>query len=150
MSIVSSSQGFYAKSNLEGLFCGYFMQVRVLCMTYKRSLINMPVNTENNVFLAEKVFHVVDYCVFGIVILVSLCIGLWHAFTGGKQKTTKEFLLADRNLCVLPAALSMMVCESMSMTWYSSMSLYHYHVYLLPFDHTFTTIQTIVESLNMW
>lgn len=54
-------------------------------------------------------FHAVDYLIFFLTILISLSIGVYHAFTGGKQKTTSEFFVGDRKMSVLPVALSMMV-----------------------------------------
>lgn len=47
-----------------------------------------------------------DYLVFCLVLSISAVIGLYYAFTGGKQKTTKEFLLADKSMSTIPVALS--------------------------------------------
>jgi Na+/proline symporter len=47
-----------------------------------------------------------DYVVFCIVLLISLSIGLYHAFAGGRQRSTKEFLFADKSMSALPVALS--------------------------------------------
>ncbi|XP_064614602.1 LOW QUALITY PROTEIN: sodium-coupled monocarboxylate transporter 1-like [Liolophura sinensis] len=57
----------------------------------------------------DRVFGPWDYVVFGIVLIVSAGIGLFYAFTGGKQRTTKEFLMADRNMRLLPIAISILV-----------------------------------------
>ena len=38
---------------------------------------------------------------------VSLGIGFYHGCTGGKQKTTQEFLLADRSMNPIPVAMSL-------------------------------------------
>jgi Na+/proline symporter len=54
-------------------------------------------------------FHVVDYAIFVLVLLVSIGIGLYHACSGGKQRTTKEFFLANRQMKTLPVALSILV-----------------------------------------
>jgi len=51
-------------------------------------------------------FAVWDYVVFGIVLCISLSIGLYHAFAGGRQRSTAEFLFADRSMSALPVALS--------------------------------------------
>ena len=58
---------------------------------------------------AKRGFHAADIAVFLISLSVSIGIGVYHAFTGGKQRTTKEYLMADRRLRTLPAALSMLV-----------------------------------------
>ena len=52
--------------------------------------------------------HWVDYAIFVALLLVSLSIGLYHGCTGGRQKTTAEFLLANRKLKVIPTVISVM------------------------------------------
>ncbi|XP_039252044.2 sodium-dependent multivitamin transporter-like [Styela clava] len=54
-------------------------------------------------------FSVWDYVVFALSLILSLAIGLRYAFTGGKQMTTSEFLMADRKMRYGPVALSLMV-----------------------------------------
>jgi len=54
-------------------------------------------------------FHIIDYVIFAVVLLVSLSIGFYHAFTGGRQRTTKEYLLANRQLTTVPVTLSILV-----------------------------------------
>ncbi|XP_005187990.2 putative sodium-dependent multivitamin transporter [Musca domestica] len=49
-----------------------------------------------------------DYTILAIVLLVSAAIGVYYRFTGGKQKTTREYLLADRSMSVVPVAFSLM------------------------------------------
>ncbi|XP_019638106.1 PREDICTED: sodium-coupled monocarboxylate transporter 1-like [Branchiostoma belcheri] len=53
-------------------------------------------------------FSIADYVVFSLMICVSAGIGIYYAFSGGGQKTTKEFLLADRQMHVVPVAMSLM------------------------------------------
>uniref|UniRef100_A0A8C4Q7K1 Solute carrier family 5 member 6a n=1 Tax=Eptatretus burgeri TaxID=7764 RepID=A0A8C4Q7K1_EPTBU len=52
-------------------------------------------------------FGAVDYAVCGLLLLVSTVIGLYHACRGGRQRTAREFLLADRTMTCLPIALSL-------------------------------------------
>ncbi len=40
-------------------------------------------------------FHIADYVIFVGILLISTGIGLYHAFTGGKQRTTKEYFMAN-------------------------------------------------------
>ncbi|XP_033759614.1 sodium-coupled monocarboxylate transporter 1-like [Pecten maximus] len=54
-------------------------------------------------------FVVWDYVIFGITIVISISIGLYYAFAGGRQKTTSEFLVGNRRMKVLPVAISLMV-----------------------------------------
>ena len=56
-------------------------------------------------------FHIVDYILFVVMLLVSLGIGIYSAFTGGRQKTTSEYLMGNRQLKLAPVALS--ICVSM-------------------------------------
>ncbi|XP_058449666.1 putative sodium-dependent multivitamin transporter [Malaya genurostris] len=53
-------------------------------------------------------FGVWDYAVLVIVLLVSAGIGVYYRFSGGKQKTTTEYLLADRNMSIWPVSFSLM------------------------------------------
>ena len=59
------------------------------------------------VLAEEDEFKWYDYVIFAATLIVSLGIGIYSAFSGGKQKTTKEYLTANRSLGTLPVALSM-------------------------------------------
>lgn len=56
-----------------------------------------------------NVLGVWDYIVFAAMLLVSAAIGIYYALSGGKQKTTDEFLLANRDMAVLPVAISILL-----------------------------------------
>ncbi|XP_076262744.1 putative sodium-dependent multivitamin transporter isoform X2 [Rhynchophorus ferrugineus] len=49
-----------------------------------------------------------DYVIVGVVLLISSAIGIYYRFTGGKQKTVQEYLLADKNMPITPVACSLM------------------------------------------
>ncbi len=53
--------------------------------------------------------HPGDYAVFGVTLVISLCIGIFHSMTGGRQKTTDEYLMGNRKMKVLPVTLSFTV-----------------------------------------
>ncbi|XP_055377494.1 putative sodium-dependent multivitamin transporter isoform X2 [Condylostylus longicornis] len=53
-------------------------------------------------------FSTWDYVVFSLVLVISAGIGVYFRLTGGKQKTTKEYLLADKSMSTLPVAFSLM------------------------------------------
>lgn len=55
----------------------------------------------------QKHFTVVDYVIFAVLLAASMAIGLYHALTGGRQRTTQEFLMADRSMRCLPVSLSL-------------------------------------------
>uniref|UniRef100_A0A8B9I7V4 Solute carrier family 5 member 8 n=1 Tax=Anser brachyrhynchus TaxID=132585 RepID=A0A8B9I7V4_9AVES len=48
-----------------------------------------------------------DYVVFAAMLLVSAAIGIYYAFAGGGQKTSKDFLMGGRSMSALPVALSL-------------------------------------------
>ncbi|NXD49703.1 SC5A8 protein, partial [Corvus moneduloides] len=52
-------------------------------------------------------FTVWDYVVFAAMLLISAIIGVYYAFVGGGQKTSKDFLMAGRSMTALPVALSL-------------------------------------------
>ena len=54
-------------------------------------------------------FVAADFAIFVITVAISLGIGLYYALSGGKQKTTTEYLVGNRQMSVLPVALSLMV-----------------------------------------
>ncbi len=54
-------------------------------------------------------FHIADYFIFAAVLIASTSIGLYHAFTGGRQRTTNEYFMANHKLRTLPVAASILV-----------------------------------------
>ena len=52
-------------------------------------------------------FSVWDYVVFAAMLLVSAVIGIYYAFAGGGQKTSKDFLMGGRSMTAVPVALSL-------------------------------------------
>lgn len=54
-------------------------------------------------------FDIFDYLVFSGTLVISAAIGIFFAFHKGGQKTTKEFLLGNRKMPVVPTALSILV-----------------------------------------
>jgi len=53
-----------------------------------------------------KPFDVVIFC---LTILISLGIGVFHAFRGQRQRTTNEFLMANRRMGFVPVSMSLLV-----------------------------------------
>lgn len=53
-------------------------------------------------------FGIWDYVIVGVVLMISASIGIYYRFTGGKQKTVQEYLLADKNMSIIPVAFSLM------------------------------------------
>ena len=62
-----------------------------------------------NRMTVDKRFSVVDYVVFSVMLLLSALIGIWYGCGGGKQITTAEYLLGDRQMKSWPIAISILV-----------------------------------------
>lgn len=56
----------------------------------------------------QRYFTPIDFALFALLLVASMAIGLYYALCGGRQKTTREFLLADRSMRCLPLSLSLM------------------------------------------
>ncbi|XP_048213368.1 sodium-coupled monocarboxylate transporter 1 [Perognathus longimembris pacificus] len=52
-------------------------------------------------------FVVWDYVVFAGMLLISAAIGIYYAFAGGGQHTSKDFLMGGRSMTAVPVALSL-------------------------------------------
>ncbi|KAL7286374.1 hypothetical protein TKK_0019328 [Trichogramma kaykai] len=50
-----------------------------------------------------------DYLVIGIVMLISVCIGIYYRFTGGRQKTAEEYFSANKSMSIVPLGIALMV-----------------------------------------
>ena len=48
-----------------------------------------------------------DYVVFSLMLGISVMIGVYHAWIGGKKQTNKDFLLAGGNMHPIPVATSL-------------------------------------------
>ncbi|XP_072048595.1 sodium-coupled monocarboxylate transporter 1-like [Amphiura filiformis] len=57
--------------------------------------------------MAQGEFSGWDYAVFALMLSISAGIGIFHAFFGGKQKTTKEYLVANRSMGAIPVGMSL-------------------------------------------
>ncbi|KAL7738439.1 hypothetical protein ACLKA6_006750 [Drosophila palustris] len=53
-------------------------------------------------------FDVWDALVLASILIISALIGLYYRYTGGKQKTTKEYLMADQSMTTFPVSFSLM------------------------------------------
>jgi len=47
--------------------------------------------------------------VLAVFLVISVGIGFYHSLTGGRQRTTEEFIMANRRLDILPTTLSLFV-----------------------------------------
>ena len=52
-------------------------------------------------------FHLADYAVFGVTLIFSIAVGIYHAVVS-KPSTTKEYLLANGKMMSIPVAFSLL------------------------------------------
>lgn len=72
-------------------------------------------------------FTVWDYLVLIVVLVLSAAIGVYYRLTGGRQKTTKEYLLADGSMPAWPVSFSLMASFMSAITLLGvSMESYQY------------------------
>jgi len=90
-----------------------------------------------------------DYVILVIFIAISLGIGVYHSLTGGRQKTTSEFIVANRSLKVIPTALSLLVSfQSAIVILGMTAEMYSYgSMYFV--GAIFTAVLTIVLSMQV-
>ncbi|XP_070179821.1 sodium-coupled monocarboxylate transporter 2-like [Littorina saxatilis] len=55
-----------------------------------------------------NIFHIADYVMFVLILLVSATIGFYFAWTDRKKQTIKEYMLAGGNMQMMPVALSLL------------------------------------------
>ncbi|XP_054166109.1 putative sodium-dependent multivitamin transporter [Oppia nitens] len=58
--------------------------------------------------LEKNHLSVIDYTVFGLMLVISALIGIYYKLSGGRQQTTEEYLLANKQMSVIPVAFSLM------------------------------------------
>ncbi|PAA86890.1 hypothetical protein BOX15_Mlig031646g1 [Macrostomum lignano] len=52
-------------------------------------------------------FHWADYVILVLSLLISCSVGIYFALSGGKQKTTAEYLMGDRSMRLVPVSVSL-------------------------------------------
>ena len=105
----------------------------------------------------ELRFHVVDYLVMGAMLMVSLGIGLYFGLIK-KQQTPEEYLLGNREMGLLPVALSMIVTYQSAISvigaptelyLYHTMSLYGFIGYTVCNLVQFAVVVPLVYPLRL-
>lgn len=57
----------------------------------------------------KREFVTLDWVLFAGMLVISAGIGIFYACYGGRQKTTGEFLMGNRNMQLIPVAISILV-----------------------------------------
>lgn len=56
----------------------------------------------------EAYFAGIDYCVFIIILAMSLAIGIYFGFFSKELKTAEDYLIGGHKMRVIPIAISLM------------------------------------------
>ena len=73
--------------------------------------------------ITEKLnFKVADYIVWVVILIFSLSVGVFYACSGGRQRSTEEFLLGNRRMNPIPVALSIAVSFISAVTFLGTTS----------------------------
>ncbi|KAL2773704.1 sodium-dependent multivitamin transporter [Daubentonia madagascariensis] len=67
-----------------------------------------PLPPASDTSVVMSTFSLVDYVVFILLLVLSLAIGLYHAYRGWGRHTVGQLLMADRKMGCLPVALSLL------------------------------------------
>ncbi|PAA76865.1 hypothetical protein BOX15_Mlig002966g1 [Macrostomum lignano] len=66
-------------------------------------------STKDQVYYSNNQFIWADYLVFSVFLVGSAAIGIYFSMTGGRQKTTTEYLMGDRSMQLVPVSISILV-----------------------------------------
>ncbi|GAB1867003.1 Putative sodium-dependent multivitamin transporter [Camponotus japonicus] len=50
-----------------------------------------------------------DYLVIAVMLFISVGIGIYYRFSGGRQKTMEEYFIASRSMSIIPVAVALVV-----------------------------------------
>ena len=94
-----------------------------------------------------------EYVIFGATLLISLGIGIYNALTGNKGKTANEYLMANRQLGILPVAFSMFMSYiSAIMVLGSSSEMYTFgiHQWLFSVGNSISFILSTITFIPLF
>ncbi|XP_054711300.1 putative sodium-dependent multivitamin transporter [Uloborus diversus] len=73
------------------------------------NMLEFCVKSLKNVIAMERaVLNILDYIILAATLIISASIGVFFRFYGSKQQTTDEYLLAGKDMAILPVAFSLM------------------------------------------
>ncbi|KAG8182484.1 hypothetical protein JTE90_020402 [Oedothorax gibbosus] len=91
-----------------------------------------------------------DYIIFAFMLLVSAGIGVYFRFSGGKQRTTSEYLLAGQDMSTLPVAFSLMASFLSAVTVIGiPAEMYHFGIHLAYMNVGYVLGMTITAYLSL-
>ncbi|XP_047528530.1 putative sodium-dependent multivitamin transporter isoform X2 [Vanessa atalanta] len=100
--------------------------------------------------MVQTIFGVWDYVIMTATMVASVAIGLYFRFSGGKQKTNDEYLLADRNMSIFPVAVSLMASFMSAITLLGvSAENYYYGMQFVVINFSYGIATPIASKLYL-
>ncbi|XP_037296555.1 putative sodium-dependent multivitamin transporter isoform X2 [Manduca sexta] len=100
--------------------------------------------------MQQFVFGVWDYVIMAATMIASIAIGLYFRFSGGKQKTNEEYLMANRNMSILPVAVSLMASFMSAITLLGvSAENYYYGMQFVVINISYGIATPIISRLYL-
>ena len=92
----------------------------------------------------DLAFSMVDYAIFGIMLIISFGIGVYHATKN--TKNNEEFVMGSRSFSVIPMAISL--CASFNSAYMILGKNFNYIFLLLFFKFSFVGIPSEIYSFG--
>ncbi|GBP37988.1 Putative sodium-dependent multivitamin transporter [Eumeta japonica] len=100
--------------------------------------------------MAQRFFEVWDWVIIVLTMVISVAIGLYFRFSGGRQKTNEEYLMADRNLSIFPVAVSLMASFMSAITLLGvSSENYYYGLVFVVINFAYGLATPIITKLYL-
>ncbi|XP_050343338.1 putative sodium-dependent multivitamin transporter [Nymphalis io] len=100
--------------------------------------------------MVQTIFGLWDYVIMTATMVASVAIGLYFRFSGGKQKTNDEYLLADRNMSIFPVAVSLMASFMSAITLLGvSAENYYYGMQFVVINFSYGIATPIASKLYL-
>ncbi|XP_042901281.1 putative sodium-dependent multivitamin transporter [Parasteatoda tepidariorum] len=91
-----------------------------------------------------------DYVMFSLMLIISAAIGVYFRFSGSKQKTTDEYLLAGKDMSILPVSFSLMASFMSATTIIGTpMEIYYFGAQLAYVNVSYITGMTISAFVTL-
>ncbi len=97
---------------------------------------------------AASSFEWYDYLIFVMTLLLSLAVGLYFTFTGGRQRTTKEYLLGDRQMTSFPVAASIVMSTLSALMLLGATAETHVYGSQQKIQHMFMVLGFLLASVT--
>ncbi|CAH0729365.1 unnamed protein product, partial [Brenthis ino] len=100
--------------------------------------------------MEQSIFGSWDYIIMAATMIASIAIGLYFRFSGGRQKTNEEYLMADRNMSIFPVAVSLMASFMSAITLLGvSAENYYYSMHFVVINFSYGIATPIASRLYL-